>query len=499
MGRAPFTEMQPTPTCAASREINFSADELLRALLRLDRTRRVSILDSGSAPSIERGLEARLMIAGFDPVEVIEAHEDQLTITRHGEGIENNLHGDPLSLLDERLARYITPRTPFAGACIATLSYDLARRYERLRLKKARPAEAEPDAVFNFYDALVVHDYLLGRTKIVSASGAEQLDKIEATLLEARRESDGDLSNRASAFSPFAYSNNEQNCSERGVAVSNFTRADYIAAVKSIKEHIFAGDIYQANLTQQFTCRLRRDDTVESLFMRLRRDNPVPFAAFIRRRDDTVISASPERFLKVGIEDGACVVEAWPIKGTRPRGKNADEDARLRHELEQSEKDRAENVMIVDLLRNDLGRVCRFGSVKVTSLCELQTNPTLFHLVSKVRGELRGKTTASQLLRATFPCGSITGAPKLRAMEIIDEIETAPRGSSMGAIGYLAFDGSIDLNVAIRTMVVRDDGSVRFNTGGGIVAESVPGVEYEESLVKASALFRALNVSFAGR
>ena len=170
---------------------------------------------------------------------------------------------------------------------------------------------------------------------------------------------------------------------------------------------------------------------------------------------------------------------------------SAAEDERLRRELQQSEKDRAENVMIVDLMRNDLGRVCRYGSVVVRELFTVQEHPTLFHLVSKVRGLLRENVGAGDLLRAAFPCGSITGAPKLRAMEIIDEVERAPRGLSMGAIGYFSFDGRMDLSVAIRTMVVRER-MARFNVGGGIVADSDPALEYEESLIKARALLSAL-------
>jgi anthranilate/para-aminobenzoate synthase component I len=204
-----------------------------------------------------------------------------------------------------------------------------------------------------------------------------------------------------------------------------------------------------------------------------------------------VVSISPERFLRV--EPQTKLVEAWPIKGTRRRGVDEQEDALLRRELLSSEKDRAENVMIVDLLRNDLGRVCHYGSVEVAELCRLEEHPTLFHLVSKVRGALRDEVTAGELLRACFPCGSITGAPKIRAMEIIDEVETAPRGLSMGAIGYFGFDGSLDLSVAIRTMTVRER-VARFNVGGGIVADSDPALEYEESLIKARALLRALGV-----
>jgi aminodeoxychorismate synthase component I len=268
-----------------------------------------------------------------------------------------------------------------------------------------------------------------------------------------------------------------------------------MAAVEQIKEHIAAGDIYQANLTQQFHVPLNARLSAERIFLNLRRDHPASFAAFLRRREDTVISASPERFLRVAFraEDGERSIEAWPIKGTRARGTSAVEDAALRLELWESEKDRAENVMIVDLLRNDLGRVCRYGSIAVTELFTIQEHPTLFHLVSKVRGQLRREVTAGDILRAAFPCGSITGAPKIRAMKIIEAIEPAPRGLSMGAIGYFSFDGRIDLNVAIRTMVVKDS-VARFNVGGGIVADSDPALEYEESLTKASALLRALGV-----
>jgi aminodeoxychorismate synthase component I len=274
---------------------------------------------------------------------------------------------------------------------------------------------------------------------------------------------------------------------------SNFTRDEYLAKVHLIKEHIAAGNIYQANLTQQLTCSLTAESRPEDVFLRLRRDYPAPFAAFLRRREDVVISASPERFLRVGAVDEARHVEAWPIKGTRPRGRTADEDAGLRAELLASEKDRAENVMIVDLLRNDLGRVCRYGSVEVVELCALEEHPTLFHLVSKVRGVLRAEVTAGALLRAAFPCGSITGAPKIRAMEIIAEVETRPRGLSMGAIGYFSFTGALDLNVAIRTMTLSGRAAV-FNVGGGIVADSCPSLEYEESLIKARALLCALGI-----
>ncbi|MGI8556035.1 MAG: anthranilate synthase component I family protein, partial [Pyrinomonadaceae bacterium] len=265
-----------------------------------------------------------------------------------------------------------------------------------------------------------------------------------------------------------------------------------------------------------------------------------PFAAFLRRETDVVISASPERFFQVqspefGVRNSEFriqnqrIISVSPIKGTRRRGKNAAEDLRLREELLSSEKDRAENIMIVDLLRNDIGRICKYGSVAVEKLCDLETHPTLFHLVSTVRGELRDDAKFSEILKAVFPCGSITGAPKIRTMQIIDELETAPRGLSMGAIGCsqsskfkvnsskfgvqssefgvqsfgsqthhspLTTHHYTDLSVAIRTMVVRGNEAI-FNVGGGIVIDSVPEEEYAETLTKAQALLAALNAEIS--
>jgi para-aminobenzoate synthetase component 1 len=493
--------MRPAATVL---ELPFTADELLRALLQLAPERRVQILDSGGKRGAD---EARFLIAGFDPFETIEARRDELSIEVRGERVARVEHGSPLSLLDERLARYrvqaeartetrtksnSTAHLPVAGgACIASFSYDLARQFARLRSSApgtpATPATLAPDAVLAFYDTLVIHDYAQSSTYLTSVAGEEGLERARAALCEARPVGGFDVAEHESIERPSA------------VASSNFTREEYASAVRRIREHIYAGDIYQANLTQQFTCTLSAGDSAERIFLRLRREHPASFAAFLRRPHDTVVSASPERFLRVSFSEtdegdgrkNSRRVEAWPIKGTRARGATAAEDARLRRELQRSAKDAAENVMIVDLLRNDLGRVCRYGSIEVAALCELQEHPTLFHLVSKVRGTLREEVTAGELLRATFPCGSITGAPKLRAMEIIDECERAPRGLSMGAIGYFSFAGRIDLSVAIRTMTLGAEGA-RFNVGGGIVAESDPATEYEESLLKARALLRAL-------
>jgi para-aminobenzoate synthetase component 1 len=472
-----MTKRASTPTV---RNLSLSVDDVLRALLALSPRRRLSLLDSCGA----REPSARFLIAGFDPFEIIEARGSEIRRASRGGDDERFADGDALDVLDERLKEYhvshLPERLPAAGACIATLSYELAYRLERLHLNSAPRLSNEPDVVLAFYDTLVIHDYRTGITQIVTTGDPRRLDVTSQALTAALASA---IENRDATPPPPTVHN----------VSSNLTREEYIEAVSEIKEHIAAGDIYQANLTQKFSCTLSTESRPEDVFLRLRRDHPASFAAFIRRREDVVVSASPERFLRVEARDDTRLIEAWPIKGTRPRGLNVEEDMKLRAELLRSEKDRAENIMIVDLLRNDLGRVCSYGSIEVAELCALEEHPTLFHLVSKVRGVLRDGMTAGHLLRAAFPCGSITGAPKIRAMEIISEIETRPRGLSMGAIGYFSFDGSLDLNVAIRTMVIRDR-LARFNVGGGIVADSCPSLEYEESLVKARALLRALGV-----
>ena len=507
--------------------LELTADELAGALLSLDPARRLHLLDSGSA----RGGGARLLVAGFDPVEYVEAHGEELRVWSRGERIARVVRGDVLALLDERLAERRSRGSlsdsvfgPQAGdlaalnldgrgACFVTLSYELARQFERLRLKAPAPREeGEPDAVLAFFDALAVHDYARGTSFLVGAdAGPERLRQTAETLLGAaevwrrnggperpragREESGRETTGPPPAFGPALVAAGAALRLPPGVR-SNFTRGEYEAAVERVREHIRAGDIYQANLTQRVVCPPRAGAGPEEVFRRLRAGHPAAFGAFLRQGARTVVSASPERFLRVGVEPGGGrVVEAWPIKGTRPRGRDAVEDARLRSELLASEKDRAENVMIVDLMRNDLGRVCRYGSVEVSELCSLQEHPTLFHLVSKVRGRLRDGVTAGELLRAAFPCGSVTGAPKLRAMEILDEIERAPRGVSMGSIGYFGFGGAADLNVAIRTVTFGPEGSARFHVGGGVVADSSPAAEYDETLVKARAVLCALGAT----
>jgi para-aminobenzoate synthetase component 1 len=267
---------------------------------------------------------------------------------------------------------------------------------------------------------------------------------------------------------------------------STFTPDGYRAAVARAIEWIRAGDVYQVNLSQRFEAR--SNEPAERLYLRLRAVSPAPFGAFFSGCGYSVLSTSPERFLSLS---GSGRVETRPIKGTRPRGRNETEDARRASELRASVKDRAENLMIVDLLRNDLSRVCAADSVEAEELFRVESYRTVHHLVSTVSGQLLPGRTAVDLLRAAFPSGSVTGAPKIRAMEIIAELEPVERGPYCGALGYLGFGGDMDTSVSIR-IAVSAAGRIAFHAGGGVVADSDPQAEYDETLDKARALFETV-------
>jgi para-aminobenzoate synthetase component 1 len=284
----------------------------------------------------------------------------------------------------------------------------------------------------------------------------------------------------------------EEVSSGKGIVLkANFSHEGYLKAVATAREYICAGDIFQVNLSQRLEVDI--NTTPYELYKRLRKINPAPFANYFNFDGISIVGASPERFLKVRGD----WVETRPIKGTKPRGKNPEEDKALAESLLKSVKDRAENIMIVDLERNDIGRVCRYGTVKVTELAILETYPTVFHLTSTVVGQLSGGKNRIDLLKATFPGGSITGAPKVRAMEIIDELEPTRRSVYTGSLGYLSFSGDMDLDIVIRTIIVKD-GRAYFQVGGAIVYDSQPEAEYIETLDKGKALIQALNLSPRG-
>ncbi|HXQ40469.1 MAG TPA: aminodeoxychorismate synthase, component I [Candidatus Udaeobacter sp.] len=389
--------------------------------------------------------------------------------------------GDPLACLSEELARYPLETQPglppFQTGVAGYFAYDLAQHLERLP-KHRVDDQPLPDMLLGFYGWTIAFDHEARRAWIM-ANGYPAESKAEGLALAGKRLAW--VKERLAMPAPPA--------AAPAVAEPrpDIDRPAYESMVRRVIDYILAGDIYQANLSQRFTATLPAGADPFHLYCNLRRVNPAPFAAYFRHQEIALLSASPERFLRL---DGRHV-ETRPIKGTRPRGRNQEEDAALAEELLASKKDRAENLMIVDLLRNDLSRVCADHSVDVPMLFGLESFATVHHLVSVVTGELRPAMTAVDLLRAAFPGGSITGAPKIRAMEIIAELEPNRRGPYCGSIGYIGFDGSMDTNIVIRTMAVRGR-QLSFQVGGGIVADSDPGAEYEESLTKAKAMIESL-------
>ncbi len=437
-------------------------------------------LDSG----MDAGRLGRYSFIGSDPFLVFKSKRD-LVATWQG-GVWQERRGDPFAVLRELLNRCRTAPVPslpvpVAAGAFGYFAYDLGWQIEKLP-DMAVDDLGVPDCYLGFYDRLIVFDHLAGKAYLTSTGltggGApspervrERMEELEYLVALSRRE----IGHREELF--------EEISPPRFTC--HFTRQTYCEAVQKVKDYIAAGDIFQANFTQRFSCHLSISPW--TLYRRLRSINPAPFAAYLSYPELVVASASPERFLQV--RNGR--VETRPIKGTRPRGKDPAEDLRLRTELLNSAKDRAELTMIIDLERNDIGRVCSFGSVHVPELIVLEEYPTVFHLVSTVRGTLAPGRDLVDLLKATFPGGSITGAPKIRAMEIIEELEPVKRGVYTGSIGYLGFDGSADLNIVIRTFIIKD-GQAYFQVGGGIVADSDPEMEYWETIHKGRALMRAL-------
>jgi len=430
----------------------------------------------------ELGGKGRYTFMGSRPFLTFSSRGNQVRLSSQGKS--QLLRSDPFSALQKLLQglRVKSPVSdiPFLGGAVGYFSYDLCHFLEKL----PRPAHDDlklPDLYLGFYDQVLAYDHwekrwtlsLLARKGKYISAAKEELFR----LLEKPPEKTPCPLHLAPALK-----------GRHPRLVSNFTRREYLAAVRKIIGYIREGEVYQVNLSQRFSLPLAVSPF--SLYLRLREKNPSCFGGYLDFPGLTVLSSSPERFLKLEGER----IETCPIKGTRRRGRNPAEDVRLRRELSESPKDRAELNMIVDLERNDLGRVCRYGTVRVKENARLETHPTVFHLVSTVEGRLRKGLDVVDLLRAAFPGGSITGAPKIRAMEIIAELEPQARSLYTGSLGYIGFDGRADLNIVIRTILIKN-GTAHFHVGGGIVADSDPEAEYEETLVKGRALKEVLEAN----
>ncbi|MFJ2365311.1 aminodeoxychorismate synthase component I [Pseudomonas sp. NPDC087697] len=415
------------------------------------------LLDSGR-PSAERG---RYDVLSAWPLATLAVSPDE-----SGSAFLQRLRDTLAQLGDAAIpAPY---ELPFAGGLIGYLSYDFGRHLEALP-SWAHDDLQLPDARFGLYDWALISDHLIGSSQLV----------FHPNLIETERQRLIELFSQptTAAAAPFTLS---------GAMSPDLSASDYQRAFGRIQQYIQAGDCYQVNFAQRFRAQCQGDPW--TAYCALREACPTPFSGFQSLPDGgAVLSLSPERFVKVS--DGH--VETRPIKGTRPRGQNAVEDAANAAELLASPKDRAENLMIVDLLRNDLGRTCRIGSVRVPELFSLESYPNVHHLVSSVTGELADNKDALDLIAGSFPGGSITGAPKIRAMQIIDELEPTRRGLYCGSLLYLDVRGEMDSSIAIRSLLVKD-GQVCCWGGGGIVADSDWQAEYQESITKVKVLLETL-------
>lgn len=436
--------------------------------------------------------QARYSLVAVRPFLTLRAHGSRCELHRPGQPTQTQF-GNPWRILDSLLARCeLADETdlPFPlGGAFGFWGYDL-RRFVEPRLGRGPADDLElPDAVIGFHDSLVVFDHRAGQTWVVSTGLQPDGSRDPA---QARRIADA--WHRLLAIPPAPPPPDSQpppaapSSPPSPPLTSSMTRDEFCAAVRQAQAYIRTGHIYQVNLAQRLAGTL--DTDAWSFFLRLQADAAAPFSAFLDAGDFQLASVSPELFLRLSRSR----IVTRPIKGTRPRSPDPRDDARLTQELRDSGKEAAELVMITDLLRNDLGRVCEYGSVRVPDLMRLEKYPHVQHLVSTVEGTLRPGITHPAALEACFPGGSITGAPKIRAMEIIDELEPVGRGPYTGCAGYLGFNRESQLNILIRTAVLRD-GRAWYHAGAGIVADSLPEAEYEETLAKAAGFLAALGAS----
>lgn len=432
----------------------------------------------------------RYSFVGSQPFAIFKSKGKKIYLWQREEG-ERELEGNPFYVLQEYINSFELiseiPQDvpPFTGGAVGYFGYDLGEQIEDLPGESLDDLQL-PDCYLAFYEKVYAYDHLLNKSYLFALGLSKDEKEARDMAVQNMKELYKEISNISYRKPEESYTNYNDN-RRKAETKSNFSFEQYCQIVAKAKEYIAAGDIYQVNLSQRFETSL--DISPLDLYIKLRTINPAPFASFLNFDEVAIASASPERFLSLTGKK----VETRPIKGTRPRGSNSVEDEKMKNELLNSEKDRAELVMIVDLERNDLGRVCMPGTVKVPELIVLETYATVFHLVSTVEGILPPDKDIIDILLASFPGGSITGAPKIRSMEIIDELEGVKRNVYTGSIGYISFNGNVDLNIVIRTFVIKNN-RVYFQVGGGIVADSVPEKEYQETLDKAKALVESLGL-----
>jgi aminodeoxychorismate synthase component I len=398
--------------------------------------------------------------------------------------------GDPVMALRDLMDRMLLPRPlelpPFFGGAIGYLGYDCVHYFERLP-RRASDDLGLPDIVLGFYDLVAVIDHHYERLWVIFAPFKERfLKEPRAVLYEEGLARLTDL--KARLLIPVRGTVSVSHAVAARITPGQ-SQGEYVARVRRCLDYIGAGDIYQANLSHRFEVDVE-SRSARAIYRNLRRINPSPFAALLEFPDVTLVGCSPERLVRLRASD----VDTRPIAGTRPRGANPEEDDRLAQDLLLNEKERAEHLMLVDLERNDLGRVCAFGSVHVNEFMSVERYSHVSHIVSNIRGRLAPGRNTLDLIEAVFPGGTVTGVPKVRCMEILDELEPVRRGPYTGSVGYISANGDLDLSITIRTLVIKGARGY-LHVGAGIVADSEPAREYQETLLKAEALLEALRVA----
>jgi anthranilate synthase component 1 len=447
------------------REIVADLETPVSAFLKINRNGNSFLLES-----VEGGERlARYSFIGTDPYKIIATKPDDKT--------------DPLSLVAAELNKFkiapVSGLPKFFGGAVGYLSYETVTRFEKLPSPQFDNLGV-PESLFMFVDTVLIFDHVTHKIKVLShvrpdgdikTAYEQAIERIESLVNRLNQP----LPNRPPRSVPVASGN----------LTSNFTRENFEKAASKIKEYITAGEAIQVVLSQRLSQSTSTDPF--EIYRALRSINPSPYMFYFDLKDFYIVGASPE--ILVRVENG--IVATRPLAGTRPRGSTPEEDSRLEHELKTNEKERAEHIMLVDLGRNDIGRVSEPGTVEVSDLMEVEHYSHVMHLVTHVQGKLRKGMNAFDALRACFPAGTVSGAPKIRAMEIIAEFEPEKRGPYAGAVGYFSYNGNMDMAIAIRTMVLKQ-GTAYVQAGGGIVYDSVPALEYDESMNKAQVLLKAI-------
>jgi anthranilate synthase component 1 len=471
------------------REIAADLETPVSAFLKVARGEYAFLLES-----VHGGEKwGRYTFLGSEPAMVLRGRGGRLDLTRPGRSVEVRSVRSPLEGLRDEMRRfraYQSPELPrFFGGAVGFLAYDIARYFERLPTH-AQDELGTPDLYLMLTDTVLIFDNVRQTLKIVANVTLEEHSSIRAAYRDAAAKID-DLIARLDAPARAPRLESAANLNGDAVKlVSNQSREGYMAMVEAAKEYIAAGDVIQVVPSQRFEAPLGSHPF--NLYRSLRTINPSPYMFYLQMNDHTLVGASPEVMVRVEGRE----ITLRPIAGTRRRGATEAEDRALERELLADPKERAEHVMLVDLGRNDVGRVAEIGSVEVTELMTVERYSHVMHIVSNVRGRLREGCDAYDAFRATFPQGTVSGAPKIRAMEIIDELEPVRRGVYAGAVGYFSYTGNTDTAIALRTILVKG-GRVYIQAGGGVVADSDPAAEYEESVNKARAMVRALSAARA--